>query len=186
MIRAGKIHKKTIPVKTPIENEADALSVRSCSEKGFKYCWDVVEIPVYVLIAATIAAVLIQAYGGEVLNRYLKWLSWVVSIAVFSYIGYSVAEKRKLAVRVAAKAGAYAGAISGFFSAIIGILSYYMYPEIYAKSIEMAVSQGANPEMIASITQIALYAMLILSPLITALIGMVLAAIVAWFVIKKY
>jgi hypothetical protein len=191
MIKAKKkeVHKKGIVhEKRPVDNNANTteLPIRLCSEKGFKYCWDIVEISVYILISMSILAVLIQVYGGEVLNKYLMWLGWVVSVAVFSYIGYFVAEKRKESVRVAAKAGAYAGAISGFFSAVIGIVSFYAFPTIKTKLMEQAIAQGANLEMVASMTEIALYAMLVISPLITALVGAALAAIVAWFAIKKF
>jgi hypothetical protein len=191
MIKARKkdIHKKKIfHAKKPIEDKTQTYEppIKLGSEKDFKYYWNIIEIPTYIIISMSIIAVLIQAYGGEVLNRYLSWLGWIVSVGVFSYIGYFVAEKRKEPVRVAGKTGAYAGAISGFFSAIIGLLSFYMFPAIYEKSIQMAIEQGANPEMITSITKIALYAMLVLSPLISALVGAALAMIVAWFVIHKY
>jgi cellobiose-specific phosphotransferase system component IIC len=179
--------KKTMIHKTAeVANKETEPSIKSGCQDSFRYYWDVVEIPVYILIVISLVVILIQAYELDGITKYLKWVSWIGTVAVFSYIGYVVAEKRKETVRVAAKAGAYAGAISGFVTAIIGILSYYMYPNIYAKSVELAVQQGANPEMIRSFTQIALYAMLVISPLISAFIGMVLAGIVAWFVIKKY
>jgi len=153
------------------------------AEKNFKFYWDCVEVPVYVLIAWGIIGVLIQAYSS-INMQYVGYFGWLVMFAVFSYIAYEMIKKKNEEVGIAAKAGAIAGAIAGFAGGIISLISYYTFPGIYSEAIQQAVSQGAPQEMVEIGIKISVYGGIVLGPIFNAIIGVIITALAAWIITK--
>jgi len=137
--------------------------------------WKTVEIPVYIMIGYSLIIYLLV--GMEIVGTSIQsWLGWVVSIGVFGYIGYLV-KKAKGTAGDAAKHGALAGAVVGFVGGILGIISYYYFPNIYADAINQAVAAGAPRDTVETMISITVYFGLLLGPIFQGIIGAVISAI---------
>lgn len=142
--------------------------------------WKYIEIPVYVLVVWSIISILLQIYvPGS--SSGLAFIGPIVTIAVFSYVGFSVIKDGK-EIGLAVRAGALGGAISGLVSALLGLIMFYAVPGMYAEAIRQAVEAGAPAETARSFIQIGVYIGLVISPAISALIGAGVSAISAWVV----
>ncbi len=144
-------------------------------EKGYKKMWEFAEIPVYVVIVWSIAAIILAGMGfiGTTVQAVL---GYIIIIAAFVYVGFMV-KKAGETTGYAAKTGAFAGAITGFAGGILGIISFYYFPAIYTEAINQAVAQGAPADMTRSIITIGVYVGLITGPIFSALIGAGLSAL---------
>ena len=119
-------------------------------KKGFHFYWEKIEIPVYVLIAWSVVALLLQMYGGEAAAKVLQYTGWIVYLAIFMYIGYDIKKNHK--DTSAPKAGALTGAISGLVGAVLGILIYYIAPGFYEAQVAAAAgTPGVSADMIQKI-----------------------------------
>ncbi|MBS3084657.1 hypothetical protein J4411_01975 [Candidatus Pacearchaeota archaeon] len=110
-------------------------------------------------------------------------LSIAVTLFVFGFIGYKISRKKKTVVK-SGKAGAWAGIIAGLISAVLGILSFYLFPERIAEILQAAAQQGIDTNASMTIIQIGIYLNIIILPLIYAAIG----ALFSWlgfFIFKK-
>ncbi|NCN86300.1 hypothetical protein GW932_00545 [archaeon] len=143
-------------------------------KKSFKDIWEVIEFPlIFLLIWALLNMVLdLQNLMGKV---FYMIISWAITILVFGYVGYQVV-KNKEDEKASAKHGAYLGAFYGIISAIIGIISFYVFPEKIEEAIRLAAEQGVDPNVVRTFAKVGVYASLVFSPLFTAAIG----ALISW------
>ncbi len=149
----------------------------SKKKRDFDDIWDLIEIPVYILVGYSLLDLILSV------NSYIDKLfpSWIFSTALtifaFGLIGYK-AIKQKIPSKTndIAKYGAYAGLITGFVSAIIGLITFYFFPEKIAEALQKAAEAGADVAMAQTFMKIGLYINLVLSPAINAGIG----ALIAW------
>lgn len=143
-------------------------------KKGFNHIWDVIETPVIIIV---LYSLLDLAFS---ISTYINKLfpSWIFSSALtlfaFGLIGYKVINKETKPTP--GKYGAYAGIITGFVGAIIGIISFYLFPEKFAEALRQAVQSGADISTVKTFMKIGIFANLVLSPAINAGIG----AFIAW------
>jgi len=100
-------------------------------------------------------------------------ISIIVILFVFGLIGYNVYEKKSKDLKVG-KIGAWAGALIGLISAIVGILTFYLFPGRIQEILQQAAKAGASTQI--TIIQIGIYLNIIILPLIYALLG----AFVSW------
>lgn len=143
-------------------------------KKDFGYIWDIIEDSVLILVVYSVLELFFSV------NYYIDKLfpSWIFNIALtifaFGLIGYKSIKKEK--EPTPGKYGAYAGIITGFVGAIIGIITFYFFPEKIAEAVRQAVQSGADPKAVQTFMKIGTYASLVLSPAISAGIG----ALIAW------
>jgi Na+-driven multidrug efflux pump len=95
-----------------------------------------------------------------------------VTLFIFGFVGYNVSKAKDVK---AAKVGAWTGVIMGLFSAVLGIISFYAFPDRIIQALAAAAKQGVSSATTMSFLQIGIYVNLILSPLIFGLIGALLA-----------
>jgi hypothetical protein len=143
--------------------------------------WLHVEMPVYLLSLWSIAAILSLGYRLLPATA-VSALGWIAIIASFGWIGFRTSMHGP---KYAAKAGALAGLISGSVSAVMGILSFYVFPNIYEEQIRLALQAGAPADLIHNMMMIGVYMGLVTAPAISAGVGAVLSALVAWISNRK-
>jgi len=144
-------------------------------KKSFNDIWDIIDISVYILIGYALLDLFfsISTHIQKVFPAAIVGV--LLTIVAFGSIGY-ISSKEKEDPKTTARYGAYAGLIIGFITAIIGIISFYVYPEKMAEAIMKAVEAGADAAMIQTIMKITTYANLVIGPAINAGIG----ALIAW------
>jgi len=147
------------------------------ANKEFKEYWEIIKIPTYILIAWGVLAFIISIISFSLYVTIFSPLSsWLLTIIIFGFIGWTTIKDHKQTVRIAAWSGALAGIISGFIGAILGILMFYFVPQV----IQAAIAQsGANPELIQDFMKMGIYIGLVTGPLFSGLIGAAISAISA-------
>jgi len=147
------------------------------AQKEFKDYWKIIKIPTYILIAWSILGFLISIASFSLYATIFSPIaSWILTIAVFGFIGWSTIKDHKETIKIAAWSGALTGIISGFIGAIIGIFMFYLVPEVIQAAIAQA---GANAAAVESFMAIGIFIGLITGPLISAIIGAIIAVIAA-------
>ncbi len=143
--------------------------------------WDLIEssVIIYAVYSLLVMVLPVQTWIGTALSTVLSIL---VMLYVFGLVSYKVAKEKSDITP--AKAGAYAGVAIGLISAVIGIISYYAYPEKIAQAIQAAVKQGVDAQTVQTMVQIGVYINIIIDPIIFALIGAFLSWL-GFFVFKK-
>jgi hypothetical protein len=138
-------------------------------KKGIKDLWEDIDVPVIILVVWS-AVVLFFRVDQFISSKLIyNILSWGITLVVFGYIGYSLAGKKR--GKDATRAGAYAGVIVGFVSAVLAIIAYYIFPGFFDAQIAEAVKAGADIGTVNLFMKIGLYASLIISPVISGVIG---------------
>lgn len=141
--------------------------------------WNLIELPVYGIIIWSVLSILLQAYG-DVPLWLISAIGFGVVIVAFGWIGRNMQGKGFLK---AAKPGAIAGAIVGLVGAILGILSFYFFPQVYAASIEQISSKGVPADAIHTYMLIGVYFGLLTGPVLNAGVGAIisgLSSMVKW------
>lgn len=134
--------------------------------------WDLIDTSIVVFVAYSL---LVMVFPTSSLGTFVSSIiSVVVVLFVFGLIGYNVV-KEKSSLKPG-KVGAWAGALAGLISAVVGILTYYLYPARIMEIIRQASSAGATAQITTTMIQIGLYINLIILPIIYALLG----AFVTW------
>lgn len=147
------------------------------SNKEFSDYWKIIKIPTCILIAWGVLGLIISIISFSLYTAiFSSAASWLLTAAVFGFIGWAAIKDHNQTIKIAAWAGALGGAISGFIGAIIGILMYYLVPEFIQAAIAQA---GANAAAIESFMAIGIFIGLITGPLVSAIIGAIISAIAA-------
>jgi hypothetical protein len=143
-------------------------------KKDFNYVWEIIETPVIIIVLYSLLdlAFPINSYVNELFPSWI--LSTTISLFAFGLIGYNTIKKEK--EPTPGKYGAYAGLITGFIGAIIGIITFYLFPEKIADALRQAAQSGADMSTVQTFMKIGIYVNLVLSPAINAGIG----ALIAW------
>jgi hypothetical protein len=154
-------------------------------KRTFEDVWDVIDISVYILVGYALLDLFfsVSTYISKAFPAAI--LGIVLMIIAYGSIGY-IGRKEKLKQTDINKSGAYAGLIIGLASAIIGIISFYVYPEKIADAIMKAVEAGADAAMVQTVTKIMTYVNLVLSPAINAGLGALIALISGNIFKKKF
>jgi hypothetical protein len=143
--------------------------------KTLKKMWGISEIPIYCLIFWSILSVGLLA--TKLIDTTLQSiLGWVVIISAYGYVGYHAKAKGE-SIGFAAKTGAFAGVIVGFIGAIIGIISYYTMPDLFAQVLADAIENGAPAELTEKMMEIMVYVGLLIQPIFSAVIGALFSAL---------
>lgn len=142
-------------------------------KEGFKEIWEKIESYAIILIVWTLLTTILplQNLIGKSL---VSILTWVIQLGAFILLGYQLTSKNK--DLLPSKYGAYLGAILGLAYAIIGIASFYLFPQNYQEAINQAVKAGADINTVRLFVKIGIYFNLILMPFLTGAIG----AFVTW------
>lgn len=144
------------------------------AKKNFDYIWDIIELPVFIIVAYSLLDLFLSV-GTYIDKLFPAWiLSTAITIFAFGLIGYNAVKKEKNPTP--GKYGAYAGLIVGFVSAILGIITFYYFPEKIAETLQKAAQSGADVSMAHSFMKIGIYISLVISPAINAGIG----AFISW------
>jgi len=147
------------------------------ANKEFKDYWEIIKIPAYILIAWSILGLIISIISFSLyVTIFSSLASWLLTIAVFGFIGWTTIKDHKETIKIAVWSGALAGIISGFIGAILGIIMFYLVPEVIQAAIAQA---GANAAAVESFIAIGIYIGLITGPLFSAIIGAIISAIAA-------
>lgn len=149
-------------------------------EKEFLEYWKIIKIPTYILIAWSVLSFIIGIVSfSTYLTIFSPVASWLLVIAVFAFIGWTVIKDHKLDVKMAAWSGALSGAISGIVGAVIGILMYYFVPDVIEAAIAQAAQVGMDAASMQGFMAIGVYIGLITGPLISGIVGAAIAVVVA-------
>lgn len=148
---------------------------RSEPKRDFNYVWDLIDSSVIILVVYSLLELIfsVSIYIDKIFP--VAIFSIILSIFAFSLIGYE-GRKKKEEAKYVARFGAYAGLIVGFVSAIIGIVTFYFYPEKIALALQKARESGADMAVVQSMMKIGIYINIVLLPAINAGIG----ALIAW------
>lgn len=147
------------------------------AQKEFSEYWKIIKIPTYILIAWSILGLIISIISFSLYATIFSPLaSWLLTIIVFGFIGWTTIKDHKETTKIAAWSGALTGIISGFIGAIIGIIMFYLVPEVIQAAITQA---GANAAAVESFMALGVYIGLITGPLFAAIIGAIISSIAA-------
>jgi hypothetical protein len=145
--------------------------------KEFNDYWKIIKIPTYVLVGWSVLGFIVSIVSFSLYATiFSAGASWVLMIAVFGFIGWTIIKDHKESVKIAAWGGALTGAIAGFAGAIISIFMFYLVPEVIQAAIMQA---GANAAAVESFMAVAIFIGLITGPLVSGIIGAVITGIVA-------
>ena len=147
------------------------------ANKEFSEYWKIIKIPTYVLIAWGILGLTISMISFSLYSTIFSPLAgWILTIAVFSFLGFTAIKDHKQTIKIAAWAGALTGIISGFIGGILSILMFYLAPQV----IQAAVAQaGQDPAAVEAFLEIGIYIGLVTGPIISGIIGAVISVIAA-------
>jgi len=147
------------------------------ANKEFSDYWKIIKIPTYVLIAWSVLGLIIAFISFSLYITIFSTLaSWLLTIIVFGFIGWTIIKDHKETIKIAAWSGALAGIISGFVGAVLGIIMFYIVPEVIQAAIAQA---GANAAAVENFIAIGVYIGLITGPLVSGIIGTIISAIAA-------
>ncbi len=144
------------------------------SKRDFNHIWDIIELPVIIVVLYSLLDLAFSI--NSLINQVFP--SWILSTAItlfaFGYIGYKTVNLEKTKP-TPGKYGAYAGLITGFVGAIIGIITFYAFPERIAEALQQAAQSGADIATVQQFMKIGIYINLVLTPAVNAGIGALLA-----------
>jgi hypothetical protein len=147
------------------------------AQKEFSYYWKIIKIPTYILIGWNILGFIAAIASFSLyISVFSSSANWLLMVAVFGFIGWTVVKDHKQTTKIAAWSGALSGAIAGIVGAIIGILMFYFVPSVIMYA---ATQAGADPAAIQGFMKIGIYIGLITGPLFSALVGAAISAIAA-------
>ena len=149
-------------------------------KRGFGYYWDLIETPVTIFAVFSLITMIvpIENWIGQLFSTILSILIMVFS---FGLVGYNVSKEKDAPY---GKTGAYAGLVIGLISAIVAILTFYVFPARFAEAIQGAVQAGASAMTTELFIKIGLFAGIVINPAIYA--GIV--ALLTWisrFIFKR-
>lgn len=148
---------------------------KGATKKDFNYIWDIIELPILIILIYNVLELFfsINSYIDKVLPSQI--INWLITIFAFGLIGYN-SVKEKNTPKESSRYGVYAGIIVGFIGAIIGLITFYYYPEKFADALQKAAEAGADMSVVNTFMKIGIYASFIISPVINAIIG----GFIAW------
>ena len=149
--------------------------MKKSDKKDFNYIWDLIELSVFIIVGYQLLDLAFSISFH--IDKFIPASIFGILVLVFAFgtIGYNGVKRNEKSNKIA-KYGAYSGLITGFVGALIGILTFYFFPEKIALAIQQAVEKGADAQTVQTFMKIGIYANLILGPAINAGIG----ALVSW------
>ena len=154
-------------------------------KKELSFYWKIIKLPVYVLIGWSVLAFIVALASFSLYTSiFSSFASWILTIVVFGFIGWTTVKDHKEQVGTAAWAGAIAGVISGVVGAVIGIVMFYLVPDMIEIALQQAAQAGANTDALIGIMKIWVFAGLIMGPIFNAIIGSIIS-LIAGFIAKK-
>jgi hypothetical protein len=155
------------------------------ANKEFSYYWDVIKIPVGLLVFWGIASVAVAYFSLYWYNSIFTGIpAFIFQIAIFAFIGHVMIAEKKGKLKESTWAGALTGIIAGFAGAILGIIMVNIVPSIIEQAVSQAVNQGAPADTVRQMVKIGIYAGLITGPLFAGLIG-ALISFISGLITKK-
>lgn len=147
------------------------------ANKEFSEYWKFIKVPTYVLIAWSVLGFITSIISFSLYATIFSSLAnWILTIAVFSFIGWTAIKDHQQTKKIAAWSGALAGIIAGFAGAIISILMFYLVPEVIQAALAQA---GANAAAVEGFLKIGIYIGLITGSLVSGIFGAIIAVIAA-------
>ncbi len=147
-------------------------------------CWKCIDIPVYIMLLWSLISLLFMVYR-LIPDWVMQVLGYLITVVVFGLVAF-IALRSDKSLGFCAKAGAAAGAISGIFSAILNILSLYVFPVFHNRLLQEVMEnlppeakETVTMEQIATFYKVGMYVTLITSPLVMGLIGLVATVLIA-------
>ncbi len=144
--------------------------------------WHAIEIPFYGLAGWSMVAVLFQVY---VIQQTLAIgiIGLVLMVAAYSYASF-LAIKAKQPLLTAVKAAALTGALVSLVGAVLNLISFYAFPQLFESAITQGIAAGATREQIMAMVPIQLGAGFIIGPIVGALLG-ALIGLISGLIYKK-
>lgn len=162
-----------------IENEKRG-DIMKFGGKEFSDYWKIIKIPTLILIAFGVLGFIISIISFSLYTSIFSAASgWILTIAIFGFIGWSAVKDHKENIKIAAWAGALSGAISGFVGAIISILMFYLTPEVIEAVLQQAAQAGTDAAAIQGFMAIGIFIGLITGPLFSGIIAAIISTIAA-------
>jgi hypothetical protein len=159
------------------------IDINKKNRKGFYGIWEIIEFPFYILFFWQILSTILMMYNFNISSLYFSLLNWAVMLGAFGYIGYlTVNNKEKISFAV--KNGAILGACIGLIGAIMSIIAFYHYPQMFSEALNQMTEQGLDIEQAKAYMKIGIYFGLLSAPIISAIIGSGVSALGA-FIFKK-
>lgn len=147
------------------------------SGKPFSFYWEKINLPFFVLLAWSIAALIVAFVSIETYSIIFSGVNnIIVQILVLAFVGYTMAEYKTTSCSQCAWGGALTGVLAGFVGAVVSLILIYTAPQILNQAITQATAQGADAGMVEVFARIGAWVGLITGPLIAGLLG----GLIAW------
>lgn len=147
------------------------------AEKDFSYYWKIIKIPFAILVAWSLLGLIIAITNYSLYTTIFSNISgWIITIAVFGFIGYHTTKDHKGEKKHAFWAGGLTGVIYGFIGAIFSIIMINTVPDFTAAALARATAQGVDTATMENFLKIGAFVGLITGPLFSGVIG----AIISW------
>ncbi|MBW2991603.1 hypothetical protein KY345_00105 [Candidatus Woesearchaeota archaeon] len=150
------------------------------ADKEFRFYWNIIEFPFYLLLLWTLTSFVISYISFSLYLAIFSWYSnLMVSVVVFGIVGWSAVKDHKASNKECAWSGALLGVIIGLVGAVTGIIMVYTVPAIIDFAVQNALNQGAqvSRDMIESMTRIGSFIGLVTGPLVNGVVGAVMAVV---------
>lgn len=147
------------------------------TKNSLSYFWNIVKIPVFVLIAWSLIGLITQIVSFSTYMQIFgnPIVGWIVSITFFAFIGWSAVTDHKANPVQAGLAGLTGGVIVGFVAAVLSLIAMQIFPQLFDNAMKLAIAKGAPADSAKNIMMIGMYFALILAPIIQGAVGFVLS-----------
>jgi len=145
------------------------------ANKELKDYWKIIKIPTYILVAwALLGTILSIVSFSTYLTIFSPLASWILTIAVFGFAGWTAVKDHKERIKVAAWSGALIGVIVGLAGAVLSIILYFLFPSVIQATLQMA---GTNAAAAQDFLLIGLLIGFVTGPLINGIVGAIISVI---------
>lgn len=146
------------------------------ADAKWKEMWEIIQIPVFVVIAWRIFSIFADYYLGFNKNT-IQVIDMIFFIGLFLYVGFVGTKNLKKDIPYCVRAGAFAGIILGIVSALITVIAVFSSADFRYKIQESfmnyGIAEALDPSMITWFVVIAI----VIGPLYQGLIGAIVTFI---------
>jgi MFS family permease len=148
------------------------------ANKEFEYYWDIIKIPLALLIGWSIVGIVIAKISIYLFNSIFSGIAGlIVQLAILGFVGYyTIAEKQGQPIN-SVWSGVLIGVLAGIAGAILNIIAIYLVPEIIDQAVAQAVARGAPEADVRQMINITQYISFITGPLFGGILGAIISGI---------
>jgi len=140
------------------------------------YYWNIVRVPFFILIGWQVLGLIMSFVSvGLYISIFGSISGWILTVAVFGFIGYIAVKDHKGSYKEAMLAGLMTGAMAGLAGAIIGIIMVNVSAGYVEMLVGQMTAQGLSDEMARQYISMGSYIGILAGPVVNGIVGLVLA-----------